>query len=86
MSPPDNGRVRVMRLNKVVLPDPLGPIRPTISCSDTVKLTFSTAVTPPKCLLACLTSSMDQPLSGCLRVEGLPPPPIGSYFLYCGWG
>src|SRR5215467_14469318 len=39
-----------MRLNKVVLPDPFGPITPRISPASTVRLTFFTAATPPKLL------------------------------------
>src|SRR5215468_8658550 len=35
-----------MRLKQVVLPAPLGPIRPTISPSGTLKLTCSTALRP----------------------------------------
>ena len=38
----------VSRLNTVVLPAPLGPIRPTISFSSMVMYTLSSACRPPK--------------------------------------
>src|SRR3954471_186814 len=37
-----------MQLKQVVLPAPLGPIRPTISNSSTFRLTSSRACRPPK--------------------------------------
>jgi len=37
-----------MELNKVVLPDPLGPINPTIEPCSTFREIFSLALTPPK--------------------------------------
>src|SRR6516162_8752112 len=46
-----------MRLKTVVLPDPFGPSRPTISPSCTVKDTSSTARRPPKALVRFRTSS-----------------------------
>ncbi|SVB89860.1 uncharacterized protein METZ01_LOCUS242714 [marine metagenome] len=39
-----------MELNKVVLPDPLGPISPTIEPCSTFREIFSLALTPPKYL------------------------------------
>src|SRR5690606_14784795 len=47
----------VMRLNRVVLPAPLGPMRPAISPSATDKLTLSTAFSPSKERLTPLSSS-----------------------------
>src|SRR5215216_2306528 len=43
-----SGSAPVIRLNIVVLPAPLGPIRPRISPALTSKLTLSTATRPPK--------------------------------------
>ena len=40
-----------IKLTDVDLPDPLGPIKPTISFEFTSKLKFLTACTPPKFLL-----------------------------------
>src|SRR6058998_515741 len=48
-----------MQLNAVVLPAPLGPIRPTISHSSTFRLRPSTAVRPPKRMVSSRTSSTD---------------------------
>src|SRR5208337_4351506 len=42
----------VRRLSKVDLPEPLGPIKPTISPSCTAKLTSLTARIPPNLLLS----------------------------------
>src|SRR5713226_7516993 len=46
-----------MTLKSVVLPAPLGPIRPTTSPASTVKETRSSATTPPKRTLSSRTSS-----------------------------
>src|SRR6202171_5682666 len=46
-----------IRLSKVVLPDPLGPITPTISPLPMPKETSETAVSPPNRLVRALTSS-----------------------------
>src|SRR5260370_10906629 len=46
-----------MVLNSVVLPAPLGPIRPTMVPSGTVKETESSATMPPKRTLTSRTSS-----------------------------
>ena len=43
-----------IRLTIVLLPEPLGPMRPRISPSETARSTPSTARTPPKCLVKCL--------------------------------
>src|SRR5436309_521595 len=46
---PASGRYKpAMQLNRVVLPDPLGPISPTISPSSTCRSTWSSAARPPK--------------------------------------
>src|SRR5262245_4936347 len=50
ISPESGTSAPLMRLNKVVLPDPFGPITPRISPASTVRLTFFTAATPPKLL------------------------------------
>src|SRR5258708_19481561 len=39
------------RLKHVVLPAPFGPMRPTISPSSTVRPTWLTAASPPKCFV-----------------------------------
>src|SRR3954452_25175148 len=48
-----------MQLNAVVLPAPLGPIKPTISHSSTFRLSPSIAVRPPKRMVRSRTSSTD---------------------------
>src|SRR3954462_1525927 len=48
-----------MQLNAVVLPAPLGPIRPTISNSLTSRLTSCSACRPPKRIDRPRTSSTD---------------------------
>jgi hypothetical protein len=51
MSPELGGTDPEIKLTEVDLPDPLGPIKPTISSELTSKLKFLTACTPPKFLL-----------------------------------
>src|SRR5881397_2766387 len=46
-----------MQLKAVVLPAPLGPIRPTISHSSTDRFSPSMAVSPPKRMVRSRTSS-----------------------------
>src|SRR5690606_32360642 len=56
-----------MTLNVVLLPEPLGPIRPRISPSASSKERFLTAVNPPKRLVSpCTESTQARPAS--LRV------------------
>src|SRR5262249_7799814 len=50
------GNAPATMLNSVLLPAPLGPTRPTSSPSPTVKLTWSSAVRPPNCLVMPCTS------------------------------
>src|SRR3977135_2497834 len=51
-----------MRLSSVVLPDPFGPKRPTISPFSMPKEMSATAVRPPKCLVSpAISSSMAAP-------------------------
>src|SRR6516165_7174848 len=50
-------RTPVIRSNSVLLPAPLGPISATVSASPTVKLTSSTATSPPKVLRAFSSTS-----------------------------
>ena len=82
---PDSARiVSSIRLNRVVLPDPFGPIRPVIEPSGTVKEAPSTAFTPPKWRLRSRTSSRARSgislrSTSCTRsvIEArLPPVPI----------
>jgi hypothetical protein len=49
--------MRLIRLNTVVLPAPLGPISVNTSPRRTSKLTPLTARTPPKCMDRSLTDS-----------------------------
>jgi hypothetical protein len=51
MSPELGGTAPEIKFTVVDLPDPLGPINPTISLEFTSKLKFLTACTPPKFLL-----------------------------------
>src|SRR4051794_35642337 len=48
-----------MQLKAVVLPAPLGPIRPTISNSLTVRVRSCSACSPPKRIDRSVTSSTD---------------------------
>ncbi len=56
MDPESTGCVPAMELNSVVFPDPLGPMIPTISPSETDIDTALLATTPPKRLLAPSTA------------------------------
>ena len=56
-SPAESGSIPLIRLNKVLLPAPLGPIRPRISPRPMSKSTLSTATKPPKCRVAPRTDS-----------------------------
>src|SRR5215468_83795 len=58
MRPPLGRRLPANRLNIVVLPAPLGPMRPAISPRATDSDTPSTALIPPKCLDTEWASSM----------------------------
>src|SRR5215510_887227 len=49
-----------MRLTIVLLPEPLGPIRPRMSPLPSLRLTPSTAFTPPKCLQTWSSSSTER--------------------------
>src|SRR3954462_11732099 len=59
-TPPSGLRLPASRLNIVVLPAPLGPIRPAISPALTLSETASTAATPPKRLDTDRVSSMSR--------------------------
>ena len=48
MEPASTGWVPTMELNSVVFPEPLGPMRPVMPPSGTVRLTSRLATTPPK--------------------------------------
>ena len=61
------------RLSTVVLPEPLGPIRPRISPARRSKLTSSTAATPPKCTDRCSTDSRLTRRPRCSRLGDEPP-------------
>src|SRR2546425_735332 len=52
------GRMKPLnRLKQVVLPAPFGPMRPTISPWSTMRSTWLTAASPPKCLVRLRASS-----------------------------
>src|SRR4051794_6691796 len=55
-----------MQLKSVVLPAPLGPIRPTISHSSTLSETSSSACRPPK-RIDTLSSSSTDIATACVR-------------------
>ncbi len=57
IDPAVGAKVPESMLKIVLLPDPLGPIRPRISPSSTLNETLLTAVKPPKRLTSPLTSS-----------------------------
>src|SRR4029077_13021325 len=59
-----------MQLKQVVLPDPLGPIRPRISPAFTSKETAFRAVKPPNCLVSRSTVSTERG-----EAEARRPPP-----------
>src|SRR6185503_8536542 len=58
MAPSVGGRAPEMQLKSVVLPEPLGPMRPRISPSRTSKDTAFSAVKPPNRLVRPVTVSM----------------------------
>jgi hypothetical protein len=62
----------VIRLNKVDLPEPLGPTMQQISPLFTESVSSSTATSPPKRLLTASMLSM-----GLAFATGLPAPFIG---------
>src|SRR5512139_817706 len=49
----------MIALNRVVFPDPLGPMRPTISFSSTLKSRLKRAISPPKDLDKAFISRRD---------------------------
>ncbi len=51
IEPASIGKAPVMALNSEVLPDPFGPISPTMAPCFTLKLTSSLATTPSKALV-----------------------------------
>src|SRR5208282_5534161 len=57
IEPAEGGISPVTVLNRVVLPAPLAPMRPTISPSSTAKLTPRRTSRPPKCLKTPFSSS-----------------------------
>ena len=61
------GTTPEIRLNIVLLPAPFGPSRPRISPARTCRLTPPTATSPPKRLVASVTSSSVAPYAGCSR-------------------
>src|SRR3990172_10630605 len=67
----------VMRLNTVVLPEPLGPMRPNISPSCTARSRLETAARPPKFLLSLCSSrraTARHPCGYLSLILVLPPP------------
>src|ERR1700751_1299005 len=76
IDPADGTSVPESMLKIVLLPDPFGPIMPTISPRSTLNDTLLTAVTPPKRFESPLTvSTSDTPLVYCSRDEGALPLP-----------
>src|SRR6476646_9242538 len=76
IEPAVGGNVPESMLKIVLLPDPFGPIRPTISPRSTLNDTLLTAVNPPKRFESPLTvSTSDTPLVYCSRDEGALPLP-----------
>src|SRR6267378_450235 len=75
-----------MRLQTVLLPEPLGPIRPRISPSATSNETLLTAVKPPNLFVSCSTSSKSRREGVALgerqhrvaRLDGARPRDIGA--------
>src|SRR5215468_3665394 len=75
---PEVGRyMPAMQLKIVLLPDPFGPIRPTISPSSTSKETCETAVKPPKVLLKPETVRRATGYSARVGARGGAGDPIG---------
>src|SRR2546425_7849316 len=74
------------RLNTVLLPEPLGPIRPRISPSATSNETLLTAVKPPKLFVSCSTFSnsrcegvaLGERQNGVGRLDGAWPRDMGA--------
>jgi hypothetical protein len=61
MDPEVNGNTPVIKLNTVVLPAPLGPIRPKISEAFILMVKFLMASTPPKCFVTLLIVRIEFP-------------------------
>lgn len=57
--PDEGGRAPVIRLKKVVLPEPLGPMIAFIEPFSTSRLTSLTAIRPPKFLVNSLVLRMN---------------------------
>src|SRR6267378_1905823 len=68
--PDSNGTYPVITLTRVVLPAPLGPMRPWIAPSSTSSDTPSTACTPPKWRVTSSSRS---------STDSRPRPPRGSH-------
>ncbi len=84
LGPGSGGSAPVIRLNIVVLPAPLGPIRPRISPALTSKLTLSTATRPPKRRVAPATVRIGWPRSGLLAGARASPAARGGGGLHGG--
>ena len=69
-----------MTLSSVVLPDPFGPIRPTISPCSTRKSTRSTAVSPLNCMTTSLRFEMHRRVSPGRDAPDTGRGAPGSYF------
>src|SRR5712691_3867684 len=74
--PPLGGRKPVIRLKQVVIPAPLGPIKPAIVPSSTEKLTSLTAVRPPNRTVRASTSSRDTAHPALTRASPESPQPL----------
>src|SRR5262249_34586395 len=77
MSPPSGLSTPAMQWKSVVLPEPFGPISPTISPASTETSTPASAVSPPKCLVTPLTSSRLIDRRGGPRYGPPRPPTFG---------
>src|SRR6266705_2675013 len=77
MSPASGASAPAMQWKSVVLPEPFGPISPTISPASTVMSTPASAVSPPKCLATPLTSRRLTDRRGGPRYGPPHPPTFG---------
>ena len=73
MRPASGLRIRVIRRNNVVLPEPLGPISPVIWSRRSSKLMSLTAVRPPKRLVRCSTRKKGAFIGRTLKHTGSQP-------------
>src|SRR6266478_3265618 len=77
MTPPSTGRAPDTQLISVVLPEPLGPMRPKRSPALTVRLTRLSAVKPPNRLTSPLISSRGAMASAAPQAPHEAQDPLG---------